>query len=198
MYGRSTGVRVSWVSAAVRELQVLAGELADVDRSAALTAVGAARSRIPAAKTPLERCLLEHFIHKATLATLPPSARTVVELFTSEPPAPRNPACASIVDAGRLLETRFIEPWTEERLARQVGYPRRLLARQFRSQYGVSIHAFLTAQRLRAAALLLTDEHAKIEAVSLLVGYKSKKNFYAEFRRSTGLTPAQFRSRGRG
>jgi len=198
MSGRGSGVRVRWVSAAVRELQVLAGELAHADRSAALTAVAAARSRIPAAKTPLERCLLEHFIHKARLAMLPPSARTVVEILTSEPAAPRRQNCALLVDAGRLLETRFVEPWTEERLARQVGCPRRLLARQFRSEYGVSIHAFLTAQRLRAAALLLSDGQVKIEAVSLLVGYKSKKNFYAEFRRTTGLTPAQFRSRCRG
>src|SRR5215211_7746186 len=165
MYGRGSGLRVSWVSAAVRELQVLAGELAGADRPAALSAVGAARARIPAAKTPLERCLLEHFIHKATLAMLPPAARTVVELFISEAAAPRSPACPWLVDAGRLLETRFTEPWTEERLARHVGYPRRPLARQFRSEFGVSIHAFLTAQRLRAAALLLTGEQAKIEAV---------------------------------
>jgi AraC-like DNA-binding protein len=61
----------------------------------------------------------------------------------------------------------------------------------------MSIHSFLTVQRLRAAALLLSDEHAKIEAVSALVGYKSKKNFYAEFRKTIGVTPAQFRSRCR-
>ena len=48
---------------------------------------------------------------------------------------------------------------------------------------------------MSAALVLLTRERAKVEAVSALVGYRSKKNFYAEFRRVTGVTPAQFRSR---
>jgi AraC-like DNA-binding protein len=100
-----------------------------------------------------------------------------------------------MVRVRRLLETRYVEPWTVDRLARQVGCDHRALARTFRSEYGTSIHSFLTERRVSAAMALLTDERAKVEAVSALVGYRSKKNFYAEFRRATGVTPAQFRSR---
>jgi AraC-like DNA-binding protein len=34
----------------------------------------------------------------------------------------------------------------------------------------------------------------KIEAVSLLVGYRSKKNFYHHFRRHVGLTPLAYKA----
>jgi AraC-like DNA-binding protein len=183
-----------WLSVAVREMQVLAGELVQADPGVARRAVLAARARIPEPKTFVEECLLEHFLHKATLAALPRGVRTVVELITSTEVGSAFARSSSLARVRRLLETRFIEPWTAERLATQIGCHRTLLARQFRAQYGISIHSFLTAQRMGAAALFLSDEHAKVEAVSYLVGYRSKKNFYAAFRRSTGMTPAQFRS----
>jgi AraC-like DNA-binding protein len=47
----------------------------------------------------------------------------------------------------------------------------------------------------RAAELLRRGE--RVEAVALLVGYKSKTNFYRQFKRHFGVTPAALRdSRG--
>jgi AraC-like DNA-binding protein len=43
-----------------------------------------------------------------------------------------------------------------------------------------------------AAALIRTGE--KIEAVSLLVGYRSKKNFYRHFKDELGVTPTVYRT----
>ena len=34
----------------------------------------------------------------------------------------------------------------------------------------------------------------KIEAISLLVGYRSKKNFYRHFKEQLGVTPTAYRS----
>jgi AraC-like DNA-binding protein len=34
----------------------------------------------------------------------------------------------------------------------------------------------------------------KVEAVALEVGYRSKKNFFRQFRRRFGTTPAKYRS----
>jgi transcriptional regulator GlxA family with amidase domain len=36
--------------------------------------------------------------------------------------------------------------------------------------------------------------HEKVEAVALEVGYRSKKNFFRQFRRRFGTTPAKYRS----
>jgi len=192
---QESAVRARWLTATVRELQLAAGDIATADPDTAYRAVTALRARISEPRTQVERCLLEHFLHEARLASLPPDARSIVRLLMSTAPESARPRTSSMVRVRRLLETRFVEPWTVDRLARQFGCHHRLLARRFRSEYGISIRAFLTAQRVSAAMALLTNEQAKVDAVSALVGYRSKKNFYAEFRRVTGVTPAQFRSR---
>ena len=50
------------------------------------------------------------------------------------------------------------------------------------------MHEWLTGVRLDHA-LALIREGVKIEAVALLVGYRSKKNFYRQFKRRFGMTP---------
>jgi AraC-like DNA-binding protein len=188
-------VRARWLRTTVRELQLAAGDIAGADPASAHRIVMALRPRLPEPHTPVERCLLEYFLDKAAQAALPSGARALAQLPTSIVAAAVPPPPSSMVRARRLLETRYVEPWTVDRLARQVGCPHRVLARDFRSEYGTSIHSFLIEQRVSAAMVLLADERSKVEAVSALVGYRSKKNFYAEFRRVTGVTPAQFRSR---
>jgi AraC-like DNA-binding protein len=190
-----SAVRARWLRAVVRELQLTAGEIAGADPASAQRMAMALRARVPAPLTPVDRCLLDYFLDKAALAALPPGARALARLQTSTAPAAVPPPQSSMVRARRLLETRYVEPWTVDRLARQVGCPHRVLAREFRSEYGTSIHSYLIDQRVSAAMALLAEERSKVEAVSALVGYRSKKNFYAEFRRVTGVTPAQFRSR---
>jgi AraC-like DNA-binding protein len=68
------------------------------------------------------------------------------------------------------------------------------LATLFHHQTGQTVHAFLTQVRVHhAAALIRAGE--KIEAVSLLVGYRSKKNFYRHFKEQLGVTPTVYRDR---
>jgi AraC-like DNA-binding protein len=58
----------------------------------------------------------------------------------------------------------------------------------FRREVGVPMREWLTRVRLDHAAALIR-EGVKVEAVSLLVGYRSKKNFYRQFKRRFGTTP---------
>jgi AraC-like DNA-binding protein len=70
---------------------------------------------------------------------------------------------------------------------------KRYLATLFHQQTGQTVHAFLTQVRVHhAAALIRAGE--KIEAVSLLVGYRSKKNFYRHFKEQLGVTPTVYRT----
>jgi transcriptional regulator GlxA family with amidase domain len=66
----------------------------------------------------------------------------------------------------------------------------------FRRVVGVSVHQWLTNVRLDRASTLIRDG-VKVEAVSLLVGYRSKKNFYRQFRRRFGTTPFEYRNAAR-
>ena len=92
-----------------------------------------------------------------------------------------------------LIEERYAEPLTLDVLAVELGRSKRYLATFFHHQTGQTVHRFLTQVRLHhAAALIRAGE--KIEAVSLLVGYRSKKNFYRHFKEQLGVTPTVYRT----
>jgi len=92
-----------------------------------------------------------------------------------------------------FIEERYAEPLTLDVLAAALGRSKRYLATLFRDQTGQTVHGFLTQVRVyHAASLIRAGE--KIEAISLLVGYRSKKNFYRHFKEQLGVTPTAYRS----
>jgi two-component system response regulator YesN len=68
------------------------------------------------------------------------------------------------------------------------------LSRLFRDATGVSIHAYVTRARLQEGEAQIRAG-VKIEAVALGVGYRSKKDFYRQFKRRFGFTPVEYRRR---
>jgi AraC-like DNA-binding protein len=95
--------------------------------------------------------------------------------------------------AKRIIDERYADPLTLERLAAAVGCSKRQLASVFRQQLAMTIHGYLTLVRLRRAVAFIR-EGEKIDAVSLLVGYQSKKNFYRHFKTHIGVTPRAYRA----
>jgi AraC-like DNA-binding protein len=95
--------------------------------------------------------------------------------------------------AKRIIDERYAEPLTLDLLASDVGRSKRHLASLFLREFGVSVHGYVTHVRLnRALTLIRAGE--KIEAVSMLVGYRSKKNFYRNFNAHLGVTPIAYRT----
>ena len=106
----------------------------------------------------------------------------------------RRPRSPITVETKRIIDERFAEPLTLDVLAEAVGRSKRHLASVFLRDFKVSVHVYLTQVRLnRALALIRAGE--KIEAVSLLVGYRSKKNFYRNFNTHIGVTPIAYRTK---
>lgn len=95
--------------------------------------------------------------------------------------------------AKRLIEERYAAPLTLDRLAVAVGRSKRQLASVFQQELAMTAHEYLTRVRLRRALELIRDGE-KIEAVSLLVGYHSKKNFYRHFKMRIGVTPLAYKA----
>jgi AraC-like DNA-binding protein len=95
--------------------------------------------------------------------------------------------------AKRIIDEHYAEPLTLERLAEAVGRSKRQFASVFRQELAMTAHEYLTRVRLHQAIALIR-EGEKIEAVSLLVGYRSKKNFYRHFRTHIGVTPLVYRA----
>jgi len=95
--------------------------------------------------------------------------------------------------AKRLIDERYADPLTLERLAAAVRCSKRQLASVFRQELAMTTHEYLTRVRLRWA-LRFIREGEKIEVASLLVGYQSKKNFYRHFKTHIGVTPRAYRA----
>lgn len=70
------------------------------------------------------------------------------------------------------------------------------LGSMFRKELGITARECLTRVRLERATELIRSG-VKIEAVSLIVGYRSKKNFYRQFKRYFATTPEEYRRRCR-
>jgi AraC-like DNA-binding protein len=96
-------------------------------------------------------------------------------------------------DAQRYLETHYAEHVTITDMSRSLGCSRAQLTRAFRSCLAVSVHEYLTEIRARHAVHALHSSTEKVEAVALMVGYKSKKDLYRTIRATTGVTPKRVR-----
>lgn len=93
----------------------------------------------------------------------------------------------------------LIEQWSAQHvslrtLACALGRQEAYLGRLFRQELGVSVREYVAQFRLKRAASLI-ERGEKVEAVALEVGYRSKKNFYRQFIRRFGVTPAAYRQR---
>jgi AraC-like DNA-binding protein len=97
-------------------------------------------------------------------------------------------------DAQRYLETHYAEHVTITDMSRSLGCSRAHLTRAFRSSLAVSVREYLTEIRARHAVHALRSSTEKVEAVALMVGYRSKKDLYRTIRAMTGLTPNRLRS----
>lgn len=78
-------------------------------------------------------------------------------------------------------------------LGRQSGY----LGRLFHQEIGVTVHEYVTRARMVYGAVEIRSG-VKVEAVALDLGYRSKKNFYRQFKRRFGLTPEAYRREHQG
>ena len=96
-----------------------------------------------------------------------------------------------------LVHGRPSEPWTVERLGRQVGLSRSALADRFSQVMGEPIFAFLTRWRLQMAAEFLLTSTRAIESIAHDAGYESAGAFSAAFKRVFGKPPSIWRKKRR-
>jgi AraC-like DNA-binding protein len=122
--------------------------------------------------------------------TAHPASPSPASVSTTRVDAIRSPhvrrACA-------YIRTHYGERISLDSLATLVGRNTAYLATLFRRQTGMTIHRYLTGIRMQRAARLLR-QCEKVEAVMLLVGYRSKKNFYRQFAAAFGVTPGQYKA----
>src|SRR5688572_3582076 len=91
-----------------------------------------------------------------------------------------------------LIENRAAGAQSLGTLARAIGRREDYLGAVFRTHMGIGVRAYIARCRIERAAEAI-QRGEKVEAVALEVGYRSKKNFYRQFRRRFGMTPGTYR-----
>lgn len=80
-----------------------------------------------------------------------------------------------------------------KKIASSIGISETSLKNHFRAVFGRNISSYLLEFRLEKAKELLIHSDLSILNIANAVGYANQSKFTAVFRRSTGVTPGQFR-----
>ncbi|TNE76854.1 MAG: helix-turn-helix domain-containing protein [Gammaproteobacteria bacterium] len=79
------------------------------------------------------------------------------------------------------------------RVVAQSGIPERTLKRRFRAATGTTLIEYLQNLRVEEAKRQLESTHNPVDDIGVAVGYEDMSFFRRLFKRSTGLTPSQYR-----
>ena len=94
--------------------------------------------------------------------------------------------------AVQFIHAHYAESVTTAAIAGALGQSKRQVVTMFRRQMGQTMHEYLTHVRLQHGMELIREGY-KIEAVSLMVGYRSRKDFYRHFKAVLGMTPLTYK-----
>ena len=80
-------------------------------------------------------------------------------------------------------------------IADEMGYSVSYLAREFKKQTGQTMQQYLRSRRIELAKLALLSSNDSIQNICHSLGFSSQSYFTAEFRKSVGMTPTEYRQR---
>jgi AraC-like DNA-binding protein len=95
------------------------------------------------------------------------------------------------VHVAELLRSEPTRRWRMQELARQVGASPRAIRSDFQRLFRRTPKDYQTLLRIADGLRRVNCE--KVDGLAMSLGYKSKKDFYAHFKRCTGMTPQQYR-----
>lgn len=96
--------------------------------------------------------------------------------------------------AEAYLQAHYREDVSTQALADRAGMGAKTFARHFKAATGRMPAAYLQALRIEAAKAMLERDGRPIQTISAEVGYDDVAFFRSLFKRTTGMTPAEFRA----
>lgn len=97
--------------------------------------------------------------------------------------------------AQEFIEQNFGERITVEYLASKLATGRRNFERRFKKATGNTILEYIQRVRIEAAKLSFETSNENVNEVMYNVGYNDSKSFRTTFKRITGLSPTQYKSK---
>ena len=92
----------------------------------------------------------------------------------------------------------YVQGFTLDQIAGDLGYSKTYLCTAFREQAGQSIMDYLKYVRVRHAVELLCGTDLSLSEISELVGFKNVSHFGSVFKKKTEMSPGQMRQREAG
>ncbi|MGK6316126.1 helix-turn-helix domain-containing protein [Neorhizobium sp. DT-125] len=83
------------------------------------------------------------------------------------------------------------------KLARRAGLPARDVSAAVNRATGLNVSQFVNNRRIAEACRLLREGEGTVTRIMFEVGFSTKSNFNREFRRVTGMSPAEYRAKAR-
>src|SRR5579859_220585 len=101
----------------------------------------------------------------------------------------------SIRKAQEFIEKNFQEKITVDQLASMLAIGRRNLERRFKKATSNSVIEYMQRVKIEAAKKNLESSHENVNEVMFKVGYTDTKAFRTTFKKLTGLSPVQYRTK---
>ena len=93
----------------------------------------------------------------------------------------------------RFIEEHYTEDCSLSALARNVGYDYAYLSAYFKKTVGVPYNDYVNSYRVSKACYLLSNCDKTILDISTECGFNSLRSMNRNFRKQTGMTPAEYR-----
>jgi transcriptional regulator GlxA family with amidase domain len=118
-----------------------------------------------------------------------------IDLLSESPRSFRNPrlSAGQVNAVMHAMCDNIGESVSVSMLSSLIGLSRSYFSRAFRSTVGRTPHAYLVRLRIERAMRLMADTRAPLSDVALAAGFADQSHLSRSFRRTTGVTPAQWR-----
>lgn len=93
------------------------------------------------------------------------------------------------------MDRDWAEPIDLDVVAAHAGYSRYHFVRLFRAAYGQTPGQYLSRRRVERAEELLRTADLSVTEICMLVGFTSLGSFSSSFKKQTGCTPTEYRTR---
>ena len=92
------------------------------------------------------------------------------------------------------IDHHFMLPLSAAGLARQFAFSLSAFQLLFPQFAGTTLKKYITGRRMEYASLLLSGSDLPVSRISAMAGYPEFSTFYRNFKKTTGLTPSEFRA----
>src|SRR5215469_7318806 len=122
------------------------------------------------------------------------------EILAESFESPSKASCESprwVGDVTEMLHARFNEPLSLALVSAYVGFHPVHVARTFRRHYRCSVREYLQRIRIGFSCRMIAKDDLPLADIALMAGFCDQSHLSKSFKRSTGMSPAEFRTRFR-